>query len=112
MSDVVTLRRQVDLLIDSLAQSEIAKMELMEKADKWDLLEKPNPNRLKAIDILVEKALLSKMRDFKKTIKWALDNCEECERQNLIVTDAVVGFWIEDLEKLILVSKVISGDET
>ena len=51
------------------------------------------------------KALLSKMRDFKKTIKWALDNCEECEKQNLVVTDAVVGFWIEDLEKLILVSK-------
>ena len=27
---------------------------LQEKADKWDLLETKNPNRLKAIDLLVE----------------------------------------------------------
>ena len=46
--------------------------------------------------------LIIRMVSFKETVEWALLNCEECERQNLVYMDTVLGSWIKDLREIIV----------
>ncbi len=49
--------------------------------------------------------LMVRMVNFKEIVEQALLDCEECEIQNLVYTDAVLGFWIKDLREIIVGGK-------
>lgn len=55
--------------------------------------------------------IICRMIRFKKTLSLALEHCDECEEQNLIIMDTMVEDWINDLLDISSISVVDIEDE-
>jgi len=49
--------------------------------------------------------LLERMKRAKRTVEWALENCDKDERQNIIWIDCRLEFWINDLTAILVPPK-------